>query len=39
MNAILNMKAPKTGKEEPITPAYWYSLLFFQRKIIIYDQF
>jgi hypothetical protein len=37
MNAILNMKVPKTGKEVPTTPVYWYSLLFFQRKIKIYD--
>jgi hypothetical protein len=26
-NAILNIKAPKTRKEEPSTPVYWYSLL------------
>jgi hypothetical protein len=27
MNAILNIKAPKTRKEEPATPVYWYSQL------------
>jgi hypothetical protein len=27
MNAILNIKAPKTRKEEPSTPVYWYSQL------------
>jgi hypothetical protein len=27
MNAILNLKADKTRKEEPATPVYWYSQL------------
>jgi hypothetical protein len=27
MTAILNIKAPKTRKEEPTTPVYWYSQL------------
>jgi hypothetical protein len=27
MNAILNIKAPKTRKEETTTPVYWYSQL------------
>jgi hypothetical protein len=27
MNAILNIKVPKTRKEEPSTPVYWYSQL------------
>jgi hypothetical protein len=25
VEAILNIKAPKTRKEEPSTPVYWYS--------------
>jgi hypothetical protein len=28
LNAILNIKAPKTRKEEQTTPVYWYSQLF-----------
>jgi hypothetical protein len=28
MNAILNIKAPKTWKEEPTTPDYWYNQLW-----------
>jgi hypothetical protein len=27
MNAILNIKAPKTRKEKAATPVYWYSQL------------
>jgi hypothetical protein len=27
IEAILNIKAPKTRKEEPDTPFYWYSQL------------
>jgi hypothetical protein len=27
VEAILNIKAPKTKKEEPTTPVYWYSQL------------
>jgi hypothetical protein len=27
VEAILNIKAPKKRKEEPTTPAYWYSQL------------
>jgi hypothetical protein len=27
MNAILNIKAPKTRKEDTTTPVYWYSQL------------
>jgi hypothetical protein len=27
VEAILNIKAPKTRKEEPATPVYWYSQL------------
>jgi hypothetical protein len=27
VEAILNIKAPKTRKEEPTTPDYWYSQL------------
>jgi hypothetical protein len=27
VEAIVNIKAPKTRKEEPCTPAYWYSQL------------
>jgi hypothetical protein len=27
MNAILNIKAPKTRKEDRTTPVYWYSQL------------
>jgi hypothetical protein len=27
VEAILNIKAPKTRKEEPSTPVYWYSQL------------
>jgi hypothetical protein len=27
MNSILNIKAPKTRKEQPTTPVYWYSQL------------
>jgi hypothetical protein len=30
MNAILNIEAPKTRKEEPNTPVYWYSQLLSQ---------
>jgi hypothetical protein len=30
MTAILNIKAPKTRKEESITPVYWYSQLLSQ---------
>jgi hypothetical protein len=30
MDAILNIKAPKTRKEEPATPVYWYSQLLLQ---------
>jgi hypothetical protein len=27
MNSILNIKGPKTRKEETATPVYWYSQL------------
>jgi hypothetical protein len=30
MNAILNIKAPKTRKGEPATPVYWYSQVLLQ---------
>jgi hypothetical protein len=33
MNAILNIKAPKTRKEEPTTPIYWYSQLLSQHVV------
>jgi hypothetical protein len=31
--AILNIKAPKTRKEEPSTPVYWYSQLLSQHVV------
>jgi hypothetical protein len=30
MTAILNIKAPKTRKEQQTTPVYWYSQLYLQ---------
>jgi hypothetical protein len=33
MTAILNIKAPKTRKEEPTTPVYWYSQLLSQHVV------
>jgi hypothetical protein len=33
MNAILNIKAPKTRKEETNTPVYWYSQLLSQHVV------
>jgi hypothetical protein len=30
MNTILNIKAPKTRKEDATTPVYWYSQLLVQ---------
>jgi hypothetical protein len=30
VEAILNIKAPKTRKDEPTTPVYWYSQLLSQ---------
>jgi hypothetical protein len=34
VEVILNIKAPKTRKEEPATPIYWYSQLL-SRKLIL----
>jgi hypothetical protein len=31
--AILNIKAPKTRKEEPTTPVHWYSQLLSQHVV------
>jgi hypothetical protein len=33
VEAILNIKAPKTRKEEPSTPVYWYSQLLSQHVV------
>jgi hypothetical protein len=33
VEAILNIKAPKTRKEETITPVYWYSQLLSQHVV------
>jgi hypothetical protein len=33
MTAILNIKAPKTRKEESTTPVYWYSQLISQHVV------
>jgi hypothetical protein len=33
VEAILNIKAPKTRKEEPTTPAYWYNQLLSQHVV------
>jgi hypothetical protein len=33
MNAILNVKAPKTRKEESTTTVYWYSQLLSQHMV------
>jgi hypothetical protein len=33
MTAVLNIKAPKTRKEEQTTPVYWYSQLLSQHVV------
>jgi hypothetical protein len=33
MNTILNIKAPKTRKEDRTTPVYWYSQLLLRHVI------
>jgi hypothetical protein len=33
MNAILKIQAPKTRKQEPATPVYWYSQLLSQHVV------
>jgi hypothetical protein len=33
MNAILNIKAPKTRKQQQTTPVYWYSQLLSQHVV------
>jgi hypothetical protein len=33
VEAILNIKAPKTRKEEPTTPVYWYSQLLLRHVV------
>jgi hypothetical protein len=33
MTSMLNIKAPKTRKEEPTTPDYWYSQLLSQHVV------
>jgi hypothetical protein len=33
IEAILNIKEPKTRKEEPTTPVYWYSQLLSQQVV------